>query len=86
MNRKKIWEAQGKYRSINTGKPMLLVLDKETGATVLEPLYTPRPKWCFYCDNKKDKHPSDIALPDGKGRCAYHILFKFPEITKTNRN
>ncbi len=38
MNRKEIWKAQGEYRSVNTGEPMILVLSKETGATVLEPL------------------------------------------------
>ena len=38
-NLKKLWVSQGSYRSINTGKPMVLVLDKETGATVLQPLY-----------------------------------------------
>ena len=38
----KTWKAQGEYKSINTGKPMILVMDKETGATVLEPLYKSR--------------------------------------------
>jgi hypothetical protein len=38
MNRLKTWIAQGKYRSINTGEPMILVLDPKTGATILEPL------------------------------------------------
>lgn len=40
MNRKQTWKAQGSYRSFRTNKPMLLVLDKATGATVLEPLHT----------------------------------------------
>lgn len=38
-SRKKLWIAQGRYLSIKTKKPMLLVLDKNTGKTVLEPLY-----------------------------------------------
>lgn len=38
MNRFTTWVKQGKYRSFRTGKPMILVLDKITGATVLEPL------------------------------------------------
>jgi hypothetical protein len=39
MSRLKSWIAQGRYKSFTTGKPMLLVLSKETGATILEPLY-----------------------------------------------
>ncbi len=42
MNRQKLWVSQGKYKSIKTGQPMLLVMDKETGETVLEPLYKGR--------------------------------------------
>lgn len=42
MNRKEIWKSQGEYKSIKTKKPMILVMDKETGATVLEPLYKGR--------------------------------------------
>ena len=38
MNRKKLWKSQGSYKSFNTGKPMVLVMDEKTGATVLEPL------------------------------------------------
>lgn len=38
MNRYQTWKKQGRYRSFITGKPMLLVLDPKTGATVLEPL------------------------------------------------
>lgn len=33
------WKAQGRYKSFNTGKPMLLELDEKTGATTLSPLY-----------------------------------------------
>jgi len=39
MNRKNLWISQGKYKSFNTDKPMVLVMDEKTGATVLEPLY-----------------------------------------------
>lgn len=44
MNRYKTWKAQGEYKSIGAqgnkkGVKMILVMDKNTGATVLEPLY-----------------------------------------------
>lgn len=39
MTRLEKWKKQGSYKSIRTGEPMLLVIDKETGATILEPLY-----------------------------------------------
>jgi predicted amidophosphoribosyltransferase len=38
MNKLKLWKSQGSYKSFNTGKPMVLVMDKNTGETVLEPL------------------------------------------------
>jgi len=37
MNRKELWKKQGGYRT-KKGVPMLLVLDKKTQATMLEPL------------------------------------------------
>ena len=60
MNRKKIWEKQGKYKSFNTGEPMILVMDKETGATILEPLK--KPTKCKECFEIKDKN-------DERGEC-----------------
>lgn len=36
--RKDTWKKQGSYKSFETGESMLLAMDKETGATVLEPV------------------------------------------------
>jgi len=50
MNRKTTWEKQGSYKSFNTGKPMIIVLDKATGATVLEPLHKQKAHKCEIWD------------------------------------
>lgn len=52
MNRFETWKKQGEYRTAD-GMPYILVMDKETGATVLEPLH--KYKTCPECGKPKPK-------------------------------
>lgn len=47
MDKQKLWIKQGRYKS-EDGTKMILVLDPKTGATILEPLVPKKPE----CDGK----------------------------------
>jgi hypothetical protein len=63
INLKKLWIAQGQYKSITTGQPMVIVMDEKTGGTVLQPLYKGRKE--EYTKDKQGNfmkvHPLDQA-------------------------